>query len=534
LKIDYADPPALNFASSAYLTPSKDSPQSIALENIGNAALEFSIPLSGQNPSISSSFTLGDNGSDCPVLDSSSSTTTLPSNSSCDLSISFTPQAIGTISGSLVLTDNALNANQSHQSVSLAGAATQAISTITWLSPTAITYGTALSATQLNATADVPGNFTYSPALGTVLNAGTQTLSVTFTPTDAVDYTTATSTVKLLVNPAVPSVTWPTPTAITYGTALSAIQLNATASVAGTFTYSPVAGIMPPFGTTKLSVVFNPTDATDYTTASSSVDLNVINPLPILSTLSPAVATAGGSAFTLTVSGSGFDPNSVVYWGTTALVTQFVNGTQLTAQVAGSSIATPGTASITVQTPAPGGGTSGAMQFEIDSASSTGPPQFSVVTATVTAGSSASYPVTLPASASNVTVRCLNLPPGAACSYVATSGALTITTSSTTPKTSGALTITTSSTTPKGTYQITIVFTETLPGTAIAWLAPFLLLPLANVRRKLQLRRSWLILVCAVACAITVFGVSGCGGSGGHSTPTHQITSSGTVTLNVQ
>ena len=52
---------------------------------------------------------------------------------------------------------------------------------ITWNAPAAITYGAALSSTQLNATADVPGAFVYSPAAGTVLKAGTQTLSVVFT-----------------------------------------------------------------------------------------------------------------------------------------------------------------------------------------------------------------------------------------------------------------------------------------------------------------------------------------------------------------
>ena len=58
---------------------------------------------------------------------------------------------------------------------------------ITWPTPAAITYGTALSATQLNATGrrSVPGTFVYTPASGTVLGAGVgQTLSVTFTPTD--------------------------------------------------------------------------------------------------------------------------------------------------------------------------------------------------------------------------------------------------------------------------------------------------------------------------------------------------------------
>jgi hypothetical protein len=73
---------------------------------------------------------------------------------------------------------------------------------VTWPTPAAISYGMALSGTQLNASASVPGSFLYSPAAGAVLNAGTQTLSVTFTPTDQTDYTAATVTVPLVVNKA--------------------------------------------------------------------------------------------------------------------------------------------------------------------------------------------------------------------------------------------------------------------------------------------------------------------------------------------
>jgi hypothetical protein len=76
----------------------------------------------------------------------------------------------------------------------------QATPKITWVKPAAITYGTALSATQLDATASVPGTFVYSPAVGTVLTAGTQTLSVTFTPTDKTDYTTQSATTTITVN----------------------------------------------------------------------------------------------------------------------------------------------------------------------------------------------------------------------------------------------------------------------------------------------------------------------------------------------
>src|SRR5439155_15226342 len=49
--------------------------------------------------------------------------------------------------------------------------------------PAEIAYPTLLSATQLNATADVAGALAYSPASGTKLNAGNgQTLHVDFTP----------------------------------------------------------------------------------------------------------------------------------------------------------------------------------------------------------------------------------------------------------------------------------------------------------------------------------------------------------------
>src|SRR5262249_53997785 len=63
---------------------------------------------------------------------------------------------------------------------------------------------------QLNATASVPGTFVYSPAAGTVLPVGNgQMLSVTFTPTDAVDYTTATAkaTINVLSATSTPTLT---------------------------------------------------------------------------------------------------------------------------------------------------------------------------------------------------------------------------------------------------------------------------------------------------------------------------------------
>jgi hypothetical protein len=81
------------------------------------------------------------------------------------------------------------------------GGGSQTTPTITWATPASVTAGTALSATQLNATSGgVAGTFTYTPASGTVMaTAGNQTLSTTFTPTDTTTYTTATATVTLVV-----------------------------------------------------------------------------------------------------------------------------------------------------------------------------------------------------------------------------------------------------------------------------------------------------------------------------------------------
>jgi FG-GAP-like repeat len=118
-------------------------------------------------------------------------------------------------------------------------------STLTWANPAPISVGTALSNTQLNATDSVPGTFVYTPAKNTVLPAGTQTLSVTFTPTSPL-YGIQTATVQIVVQPGT-SIIWPTPTPITYGTPLSGFQLDATASTGTTSvplaSYYNVSGI---------------------------------------------------------------------------------------------------------------------------------------------------------------------------------------------------------------------------------------------------------------------------------------------------
>jgi len=176
----------------------------------------------------------------------------------------------------------------------------KAVLSLTWAAPAAIAYGTPLGATQLDATSSVAGTFIYTPALGAVLTAGSQTLSVTFTPNDTVDYSTATDTVPLTVSKVTPAITWAAPTAIAYGTALSSTQLDATTTVAGTFTYTPPSGAVLAVGSQTLSVTFTPTDSTDYNTATDTVPLTVNKATPA-TTLS-AIPTTGiaGAPVTLT------------------------------------------------------------------------------------------------------------------------------------------------------------------------------------------------------------------------------------------
>jgi len=288
VEVQRSQPPALGFVSTAGGSTSSDSPQTIMVQNIGNAALNFSAV------SYPADFPESATGAstDC------TSATNLAPTGACTLTIDFSPVAVsGTdtpvpLSESVTLTDNALNVTGATQQVTVTGTltTTQTTPAITWPTPAAIPYGTALSATQLDASSTVAGTFVYTPTAGTVLGAGSHTLSVTFTPTDTTDYSTATASVTLVVTQAAPAITWPTPAAIPYGTALSATQLDASSTVAGTFVYSPALGTVLTAGSQTLSVTFTPTDTTDYTTATYAVQLTVNKAVLTVTATSVSVA----------------------------------------------------------------------------------------------------------------------------------------------------------------------------------------------------------------------------------------------------
>ncbi len=238
----------------------------------------------------------------------------------------------------------------------------QATPTLSWKpTPTTLTYGTALTSAQLNAIASslsgtsIPGTFQYSVSAGQILTAGSHTLQVTFTPTDTVDYATATGSAAIQVSQAAPTLIWAAPAPIVMGTPLSAVQLDATASgplgaVAGQFTYSPALGAILPAGVAqKLTVSFVPTDTVDYTGGSASTTLTVIS--LTIAQVAPATIPVGAPSTLITLTGTGFQSNSVVNANGKALATTYLSATQVTATVPSTLLQTSQSIQITVTDP---------------------------------------------------------------------------------------------------------------------------------------------------------------------------------------
>jgi len=163
----------------------------------------------------------------------------------------------------------------------------KATPTIVWPSPASLTYGEFLSSTQLNASEknSVPGVFSYSPASGVKLNSGSsQTLSTTFTPTASNNYKTVSTTTKITVNKATPTINWDTPSPISYGTPLSTTQLNASVqeAVPGVFEYLPAIGTVLAGGSKSLQVTFTPEDLLNYNKVTRTVSILVNPATPVI------------------------------------------------------------------------------------------------------------------------------------------------------------------------------------------------------------------------------------------------------------
>ena len=94
----------------------------------------------------------------------------------------------------------------------------------------------------------------------------------------------STSAGNLTVAKATPTIFWASPADIIFGISLGKAQLDATASIAGSFAYTPAAGTVLGAGQGQaLTVIFTPADAADYNTITASTMINVApSPMPLV------------------------------------------------------------------------------------------------------------------------------------------------------------------------------------------------------------------------------------------------------------
>ena len=235
-----------------------------------------------------------------------------------------------------------------------------------------------------------------------IASAGTSQVTV-FNPAPGGGTSTAAAFTINAPNP-MPTITSLAPSSATAGGVAFNVTINGTGFVSGSvvnwngaarattyvnatqLTAAIAAADIASAGTAQVTV-FNPAPGGGTSTA-SAFTINAPNPVPTITTISPASATAGGVAFSLTVNGTGFVNGSVVNWSGSARNTTYVSATQLTAAITSADIASAATAQVTVFNPAPGGGTSTASSFAVNSSNPV-PTLTSLSPASATAGGAA-------------------------------------------------------------------------------------------------------------------------------------------------
>jgi hypothetical protein len=256
-------------------------------------ALSVTVTMSGGsgNPTPTGAVTLTGGGysSAATTLSGGSATINIPAGSlgigSNTLTVSYTPDAAGAATyNSATGTSPAVTVTQATPTVSA------------WPTASAIANGQTLaSSTLTGGTASVPGAFAWT-APATVPTLGTSSQSVTFTPTDAIDYNKVAGQVSVTANNSTtPTVSaWPTAGAITYGQTLASSTLTGgTASVSGAFAWTS-ASTAPGAGTPPESATFTPSDTTDYNTVIGSVAVTVAKATPTVSAWPAAGAISYG------------------------------------------------------------------------------------------------------------------------------------------------------------------------------------------------------------------------------------------------
>ncbi len=149
-----------------------------------------------------------------------------------------------------------------------------------------------------------PLTIAYNGSTGSPVNAGNYLVAASYA--GSANYESVSATTSLTIGKAQATINWTAPAPIVYGTPLSAAQLNASASVAGGFSYAPAAGIVLNAGNGHaLSVVFTPADAANYTGASASTTIDVQR-APLAVRANDAVKSFGAPVPAFVASAAGF------------------------------------------------------------------------------------------------------------------------------------------------------------------------------------------------------------------------------------
>ncbi|MCK6545954.1 IPT/TIG domain-containing protein [Myxococcota bacterium] len=99
--------------------------------------------------------------------------------------------------------------------------------------------------------------------------------------------------------------------------------------------------------------------------ASDPAPFAIVHPVPLATSISPSNIAGSEADFPITVSGAFFDASSFVSFAGAPLATRFVSSSELVAVVSASMVGATGYYPVVVTTPAPGGGTSGAIDFHV-------------------------------------------------------------------------------------------------------------------------------------------------------------------------
>ncbi len=134
------------------------------------------------------------------------------------------------------------------------------------------------------------------------------------------------------------------------------------------------------------------TDSGGSSSSGSAVTLTVNNPLPVVSVLVPASLPIGSAATAVSVSGSGFDPATVVQVNGSARSTAFVSATQVNVVLTAADLASAGTLTLLAVNPTPGGGTSSSMTLSVNNPA---PGAITLTPSTVISGAATAATITV-------------------------------------------------------------------------------------------------------------------------------------------